>query len=348
MRKLPAAFDDARRRTRVAGRHPLKRAVSFAACLCIALAGSHAFADENKACAPLAGNPTVSQFSKTMPARPLRIVVLEFMFAEDVAALDMTPVGVVDPEYYDGWIGYDSARFKGVPTVGTRQEPSLEAIASTQPDLIIGVGYRHAPIFAALDRIAPTVLFQFSPDVENGNGDGARTQLEWTRSIFHTIACMTGREQQARDADAKLDAGLARDAARLKEAGLTGTRFALLQELGLPDRYWAYTGNSTAAGVARALGVRLWPEKPTREGTVYLTSADFLKQPDVDVLFVTASGADAPVDTKLDSPVWRFVPAKKEGRVTLVEPNIWGFGGPMSALRLGDVITEKLLALPKR
>ncbi|BBU32959.1 iron ABC transporter substrate-binding protein (plasmid) [Burkholderia sp. THE68] len=325
----------------------MKRAVSLAACLWIALASRHALADENKACAPLAGNPTVSQFSKSMPAHPSRIVVLEFMFAEDVAALGMTPVGVVDPEYYDGWIGYDSARFKGVPTVGTRQEPSLEAIASTKPDLIIGVGYRHAPIFAALDRIAPTVLFQFSPDVQKGDGDGARTQLDWTRSIFHTLACMTGREQQARDAEAKLEAGLARDAARLKEAGLSGTRFALLQELGLPDRYWAYTGNSTAAGVARVLGVRLWPEKPTREGTVYVTSADFLKRPDVAVLFVTASGADVAVDAKLDSPVWRFVPAKKEGRVVLVEPNIWGFGGPMSALRLGDMITEKLLALPR-
>jgi ferric hydroxamate transport system substrate-binding protein len=314
----------------------------LAAWLCIGLAGQTALA-----CAPLAGNPTVSQFSRTVPAHPKRIVVLEFMFAEDVAALDLTPVGVVDPEYYDGWIGYDSARFAGVPTVGTRQEPSLEAIASTRPDLIIGVGYRHAPIFAALDRIAPTVLFQFSPDVRDGASDDARTQLDWTRSIFHTIACMTGREQQARDADAKLDAGLARDAARLKAAGLSGTRFALLQDLGLPDRYWAYTGNSTAAGVARALGAKLWPEQPTREGTVYLTSADFLKRPDVAVLFVTTSNAATSVDATLDSPVWRFVPAKRQKRVTLVEPNIWGFGGPMSALKLGDVITEKLLALPR-
>jgi iron complex transport system substrate-binding protein len=295
-------------------------------------------------CAPLASNPTVSQASRAVPAKPKRIVVLEFMFAEDLAALDVTPVGVVDPEYYDGWIGYDSARFKGVPEVGTRQEPSLEAIASTRPDLIVGVGYRHAPIFAALERIAPTVLFQFSPDV--GRGDPKATQLDWTRTIFRTMGCLTGREAAARAVEAKLDAGLARDAQRLAAAGRSGAQFALLQELGLPDRYWAYTGNSTAAGVARALGVNLWPSKPTREGTVYLSSADFLKRPDVAVLFVTATGADVPIDAKLDSPVWRFVPARREGRVSLVEPNIWGFGGPMSALRLGDMITERLLALP--
>ncbi|MDR5753407.1 MULTISPECIES: iron-siderophore ABC transporter substrate-binding protein [unclassified Caballeronia] len=301
-------------------------------------------AQNTRECTPLGSNPTVSQSSRTMPVKPKRIVVLEFMFAEDLAALDVTPVGVVDPQYYAGWIGYDSARFKGVQEVGTRQEPSLEAIAATRPDLIVGVGYRHAPIFDALDRIAPTVLFQFSPDV--GKGDPAATQLDWTRTIFRTMACLTGRETAARAVEAKLDAGLARDAERLAAAGRKGAQFALLQELGLPDRYWAYTGNSTAAGVARALGVKLWPSTPTREGTVYLTSADFLKRPDVAVLFVTATGANVPVDAKLDSPVWRFVPARREGRVSLVEPNIWGFGGPMSALRLADMITDQLLALP--
>ncbi|WP_323118328.1 ABC transporter substrate-binding protein [Burkholderia alba] len=295
-------------------------------------------------CGPLAANPTVSQFSRAMPARPKRIVVLEFMFAEDLAALGITPVGVVDAAYYAGWIGYDAARFAGVPEMGTRQEPSLEAIAAARPDLIIGVGFRHAPIFAALDRIAPTVLFQFSPDIDTAGMPD--TQLDWTRLVFRTIGCLTGRVDATRAVEAKLDAGLARDARRLAQAGRAGARFALLQELGLPDRYWAYTGNSTAAGVARALGVEIWPPRPTREGTAYVTSADFLKQPDLAVLFVTTSGADVPLDTKLDSPVWRFVPSRRAGRVALVEPNIWGFGGPMSALRLADMMTDKLLALP--
>jgi ferric hydroxamate transport system substrate-binding protein len=330
----------------------MKRVARFtlsAMCLSASLAFSNAHA-----CAPLAANPAVSQSSTAMPAHPLRVVVLEFMFAEDLAALGMTPVGVVDPDYYAGWIGYDNERFAKVPTVGTRQEPSLEAIAATRPDLIIGVGYRHAPIFDALNRIAPTVLFQFAPNLANpanvanlDQGAAAQTQLEWTNGIFRTIACLVGREPQARTVLAQLDAGLARDRARIEAAGLTGGRFALLQELGLPDRYWAYTGNSTAGGVARALGLHLWPEAPTREGTRYVTSADFLKQPDTSVLFVTASTAQGPLDAKLDSPVWRFTPVRREGRIALVEPNIWGFGGPMSALRLADEITGKLLALPR-
>ncbi|WP_446479739.1 ABC transporter substrate-binding protein [Burkholderia stagnalis] len=294
--------------------------------------------------ASLAGNPVVSQASAAMPARPLRVVALEFMFAETLAALDITPVGMVDTAFYPGWLGYDNARFAHVTDVGSRQEPGLEAIAAAKPDLIIGVGFRHAPIFDALDRIAPTILFQFSPNVNEGGVPV--TQLDWTRQIFRTIGAVTGRSARAQAVEAQLDAGLARNAQRLAAAGRQHERVALLQDLGLPDRYWAYTGNSTAAGLARVLGVELWPNKPTREGTLYVTSADLLPQRDLAVLFVTTGGVDMPLDSKLDSPVWRYVPARRAHRVALVERNIWGFGGPMSALKLADVMTDTLLALP--
>ncbi|KWD70543.1 ABC transporter substrate-binding protein [Burkholderia ubonensis] len=294
--------------------------------------------------ASLTGNPVVSQASASMPVRAQRVVALEFMFAETLAALDITPAGMVDTAFYPGWLGYDNARFAHVTDVGSRQEPGLEAIASVKPDLIIGVGFRHAPIFAALDRIAPTILFQFSPNVNEGGVPV--TQLDWTRQIFRTIGAVTGRSARAQAVEAQLDAGLARNAKRLAAAGRQHERVALLQDLGLPDRYWAYTGNSTAAGLARALGLDLWPKKPTREGTLYVTSADLLTQRDLAVLFVTATGMDVPLDAKLDSPVWQYVPARKAKRIALVERNIWGFGGPMSALKLADVMTDTLLALP--
>lgn len=309
-----------------------------------ATSATRAITQEQQICTPLADNQSVSQASASLPARPRRVVVLEFMFAEDLAALGMTPVGMADPEYYPVWIGYDNARLASVPDVGTRQEPSLEAIAAVKPDLILGVGLRHAPIFAALERIAPTVLFKYGP---NFTEDGAKvTQLDWGRTILRSIGCLTGREDAARAVEAKVDAGFARDAQRLAQAGRRGEQVAWLQELGLPDRYWAFTGNSTAAGVARALGLNLWPAEPTREGTAYVSSEDLLKKPDLTVLFVSATERDVPLATKLDSPIWCFVPARSAGRVGLVERNIWGFGGPMSALRLADTMTDTLLSLP--
>lgn len=295
-------------------------------------------------CGPIEGNPTITQASRSLPARPVRIVVLEFMFAEALASLDVMPVGMVDTAYYPSWIGYESARLKSVPDVGTRQQPSLEAIAALAPDLIIGVGFRHAAIFSALNAIAPTVLFRFSPDA--ARADLAPTQLEWARAIFDAIGCLTGRQQAAQAVERRLDEGLARDRRRLADAGRAGAPFVLLQELGLPDRYWAYTGNSTAGGVARRLGVELWPSEPTREGTRYVTSEDLLGRARSSVLLVSATGAEVTLAQKLSSPIWRYVPAWRGGRIGLVERNVWGFGGPMSALRLADALTDALLAMP--
>ncbi|WP_414629698.1 ABC transporter substrate-binding protein [Burkholderia humptydooensis] len=368
MWKLSAVVDDVRRSAREAGRRALTarvgqgrcaagrlsvaRAIVSAAAAQVALAACVAHAaplaqagEPPGVCRPLAADPTVSQFSRGLPARPMRIVVLEFMFAEDLVALGITPAGMADPAYYPVWIGYEDARLAHVQDVGTRQEPSLEAIAAAKPDLILGVGLRHAPVFGALSRIAPTVLFKYSPNyVEDGR---QVTQYDWARAILRTIGCLTGRERDARPVQARVDAGLARDAGRIAAAGRAGERVAWLQELGLPDRYWAFTGNSAPAGIARALGLEPWPGEPTREGTAYVTSEDLLKQPGLAVLFVSATGPGVPLDAKLDSRIWRFVPARKAGRVALVERNIWGFGGPMSALRLADEMTERVLALPK-
>ena len=143
----------------------------------------------------LAGNPVVSQASATMPVRPQRVVALDFMFAESVIALDIVPVGMADTAFYPGWLGYQSDRLANVTDIGSRQEPGLEAIAAVKPDLIIGVGFRHAPIFDALDRIAPTILFQFSPNVSDGGVPV--TQLDWMRQIFRTIGAVTGRDARA-------------------------------------------------------------------------------------------------------------------------------------------------------
>ena len=154
--------------THAGRRHALGALVALGAACCgafVAPNGAAAAAEDARGTtsqlgrSSLAGNPVVSQASKTMPVRPQRVVALDFMFAESVIALDIVPVGMADTAFYPGWLGYESDRLAHVTDIGSRQEPGLEAIAAVKPDLIIGVGFRHAPIFDALDRIAPTILF---------------------------------------------------------------------------------------------------------------------------------------------------------------------------------------------
>ncbi len=279
--------------------------------------------------------------SAALPPAPRRVVVLEFMLAEMMAALDLTPAGMVDAQFYPVWIGYDVPRFRRTVDVGTRQQPNLEAIVGQKPDLILGVTFRHAPLFDIFDRIAPTVLVEFNPDRLAVN------QLDHALAVFDALAILTGREARGREVRREVDAALTRNRARLAAAGLAGRQIVILQELGQTDRYWAYAGNSMAGGIARRLGLLSWPAAPGKEGTRLVSASDLLHLPDADVLLVSITGPEVDLAAKLASPVWRHVPARRAGRVALMERNVWGFGGPMSAIAYAERITDALLALPR-
>ncbi|QRX84983.1 iron-siderophore ABC transporter substrate-binding protein [Glaciimonas sp. PAMC28666] len=294
---------------------------------CLILASAQAVASDQ-----------IGMRSAVLPDHPKRIVVLEFLFAESLAALDLTPVGMVDPDRYREWIGYDNPRFSQVVDIGTRQQPSLEAIARLKPDLIVGVTFRHAALFDAFERIAPTVLFNFNATDHHVN------QLDHALKLFDTFAIITGRAAAGKKVEQNVQTALASDRARLVAAGLAGKRLAVLQELGLQDMYWAYASNSMAGGIALKLGLSLWPNWPTKEGTTFVSSEDLLKQSDMHVLMISATGPEVGLAQKLNSPIWRYVPARRAGHVALVARNIWGFGGPMSAIKLSHQLTEAMLA----
>ena len=111
--------------------------------------------------------------------------------------------------------------------------------------------------------------------------------------------------------------------------------------------YWPYAANSMAGGIRQALNLRLWLDWPTREGTAFVSSEDLLKQADASLLMISATGPEIGLAQKLQSPIWRFVPARTAGHMALMPRNIWGFGGPMSAVRLSHQLTDSMLEAAK-
>lgn len=94
-----------------------------------------------------------------VPDVPERIVVLEYSYVDALASLGVAPVGIADDNKRENIIAaYTDVIGTDWQSVGTRKTPSLEVIASLQPDLIIADKTRHEGAYGTLSEIAPTIV----------------------------------------------------------------------------------------------------------------------------------------------------------------------------------------------
>jgi iron complex transport system substrate-binding protein len=94
-----------------------------------------------------------------VPDTPERIVVLEFSFIDGLASVGIAPVGIADDNKRERVIpAYTDVIGDDWISVGTRATPSLEIIASLNPDLIIADLSRHEAAYDTLSEIAPTIV----------------------------------------------------------------------------------------------------------------------------------------------------------------------------------------------
>ncbi|VVE60437.1 Iron(3+)-hydroxamate-binding protein FhuD [Pandoraea captiosa] len=265
--------------------------------------------------------------SPELPTHAKRVVSLEFLFTESLLALDVTPVGVADPRGYAQWVRYRADRIEAGASVGTREQPNLEAIAALRPDLIVAYAYRHERLFDALSRIAPTVVFNVQP--AQGEGDALDRML----AIFRAIGGMTGRAQAAAQvvADSEARIAVARDLA-LRD-GFRDAPIALLNANAGGGNFWAYDNKDMIGALIGHLGARNalgWLD--ARQSMVNLSLGDLARHPEWSLIVVDNGAAPA-----YQLPVWRALPAVRDARVAFLPPS-WGFGGPVSLDRITGLV----------
>lgn len=94
-----------------------------------------------------------------VPDAPQRIIVLEYSFIDALSSVGVAPVGIADDDKRESVIAaYTDIIGTDWVSVGTRKTPSLEIIASLQPDLIIADKTRHSAAYDTLSEIAPTIV----------------------------------------------------------------------------------------------------------------------------------------------------------------------------------------------
>lgn len=109
----------------------------------------------------------------TLNTTPKRVVVLELSFVDALAVVDVSPVGVADDNDVERILPEVRQRISAWTSVGTRSQPSLEAIAALKPDLIIADISRHSGIYTALKGIAPTLLLKSRNETYSENLESA-------------------------------------------------------------------------------------------------------------------------------------------------------------------------------
>jgi iron complex transport system substrate-binding protein len=243
----------------------------------------------------------------TLNKVPTRIVVLEFSFADALAAVHVSPVGIADDKDPSRLLPAIRARFTKWVSVGTRSQPSLEVIAALKPDLIIADAGRHAGVYDDLSKIAPTLLLPSRRETYAENLHSAeiigkvvgKAQEMAARLKLHRQRMNSYRQQLHALWHKTLQFGVARE-----------------------NGFFMHANDSYAGGVVRALGFSSLPalshDKATRQ-----ISLEQLLALNPDYLVVGDYTPNSIIHRWEKQGLWQVLNAVRHHHVVHVSGNLW-------------------------
>ncbi|GIG35029.1 ABC transporter substrate-binding protein [Cellulomonas pakistanensis] len=277
-----------------------------------------------------------------LDAPATKVVSLEWMQTEMLTSLGVTPVGAADVEGYTSWVG-TSVPLEGEPEdVGTRGEPSVEAIAGLEPDLIVGVTSSIPEgALEQFERIAPVALF---------DGADAADPLGYVEDTFRSVATLVGAEDEAEQVVSDSEARIAENAQKIADAGLEGTPvvFASPYAEGANVTIRMHGPRSAFQAVAVAMGLGSATEDPGDDayGLSYVDVEGLTALPeDTRFLYWGNDSEEDVVESALaGNAVWQSLPFVQQGHVHRAGVGIWAYGGPESLAGWSDDLVAQLTA----
>ncbi|WP_018930945.1 ABC transporter substrate-binding protein [Gracilibacillus lacisalsi] len=271
---------------------------------------------------------------------PERIVVLEWVYAEDLLALGVQPVGMADIEGYQSWVNIEPELDEEVEDVGTRQEPNLEAIHALDPDVIITANYRHEAIMDSLEDIAPTLAYNPYPDEVEG------TQYEEMEATFKEMAKLVQKEEQADEILTELDQSYQDIEAEIAEAGIENTDFVLSQAYSSDNSpvIRLFKDNAMATEIMTKIGLEnAYQSEGFQLYGFDETSVESLQTAqDAHFFYIVQEDDNVFTNQLAGNPAWEELAFVKEDRTYQLPGDTWTFGGPLSAEVFANQIKEAL------
>ncbi len=271
-----------------------------------------------------------------------KVVVLEWTYAEDLLALGVQPAGMADIQEYHNWVNIDAELDKEVIDVGGRQEPNLEAIAAIEPDLIIGVGFRHDAMLKDLEKIAPTVIFNPYPE------DESMDLYKEMTTTFNEIAKAVDKTDEAKKVLNELDSKYEEAKAKIEGANLKTKEVILTLAYTGPQapEIRVFTPNSMASQIIEKIGLKNVhvPDQFEVFGSSTFNVEGLTKYEDANYLF-TVQDTDNVYEKQLkDNAVWKNLNFVKEDRLYDIGADTWLYGGPLSAETMLNTIVDVMVS----
>ncbi len=258
----------------------------------------------------------------TIESQPERIVALGWGDAETALSLGFQPVGASDWLAFGGdgvgpWAGgqYDES-----PEIIDTLEPSYEAIAALEPDLILDVkSSGDQDRYDRLSEIAPTV----------GVPEGGDSYLTTGQQQLELISAALGVPEKGQELEAQLDEAFA--TAREEHADWDGKTIAAATRTS--EGWGAYIEGGDRVDFLENLGFVQSPaiaELPvSSSGFSVDISSEQLDVLDADLIVAFPIYIDTAEIT--DDPQWQAIPAVADGRAVVIDGDI------SSAYSLGTI-----------
>ena len=276
-----------------------------------------------------------SEGVKTIKAQPVRVAALNWDIAEQVIELGVTPVAVPDIAGYSDWV-VQPAIPEGVADIGTRTEPNFSALKKLNPDVIL-IASPQKDLQERLSEIAPVFYYQTYSE-QHSNAAAAIEN-------FKKIAQLLGKEEQANNKLAAMDARIAVLKAELAKAypgdkpKVTSFRFASTTSV------YIYGDNSIPQYALEQLGFENAMDLPASQWGISQKRMTELKKVKNGIALYFEP---FPYRDKLNqSPIWKSMPFVRNGQFSPVEAS-WSYGGAMSILYNAEAMAQSLLTLAEQ
>lgn len=264
------------------------------------------------------------------------VVALEWAEVEIVASLGVMPVGVADLEGYNTWVGGTVPLDDTVTDVGTRSEPSIDAIAGLNADLVVMETDDEA-LIASIEEFVPVLVTEGSNETDNL----ARMQRD-----VDMIAELLGKTDEADALWADFETKLADTKAAIEAAG-TGDVPYLFADGWIEGDAVAvrpFGAGSLVGSLGTAVGLEnAWTGETDGMWGLGGTDIEGLAQytgTELKFIHNNADGSDIFTEGVAGNAIWENLTFVTNGEVHELPAGTWTFGGPKSSEAILDYFAE--------